>query len=274
MKRIALSDLVTAAKNIGMFSDRLARVSETTREETVQLNPVSFREMGRIYVLSIACVAETAKHLDLSATMAAASRCKSAFGKLTGAGGLIASKKTVNEIVVNSQQLTTSLSDELEKHLAFVVAPREVPLIEDGLSQFGLDLVQALPMIREDVIAAAQCRAFELWTASVMHMMRVAEVGVGAFVEQVGMTKGKTWGDTIGKMIKKLDEERFPGISAEQKQWASETASYLNFVKDAFRNPAMHPEMTFDRDQAISIYDNTRAFTRMLVKRNAFGQTV
>jgi hypothetical protein len=34
------------------------------------------------------------------------------------------------------------------------------------------------------------------------------------------------------------------------------------------------PEMTFEREQAISIYDNTRACTRMLVKRLAADQEV
>lgn len=56
---------------------------------------------------------------------------------------------------------------------------------------------------------------------------------------------------------------------AALKQWPSETATCLNFVKDAFRNPAMRPQKSFDREQAISIYDHTRAFMRMLAKQVA-----
>lgn len=54
---------------------------------------------------------------------------------------------------------------------------------------------------------------------------------------------------------------------AQLRAWASETGTYLNFVKDAFRNPAMHPERTFSAEEAKMIFDNTRAFMHMLTQR-------
>jgi len=66
-----------------------------------------------------------------------------------------------------------------------------------------------------------------------------------------------------------LDKERKAKADPELKRWASETATYLAFVKGAFRNPAMHPEMTFDQEQAVSIYDDTRALMRTLTARTA-----
>lgn len=99
-----------------------------------------------------------------------------------------------------------------------------------------------------------------------MHMMRVAEVGVAALADHLSTPRGSSWGITIANLQQTLDQQRKAKGDPALKQWASETATYLNFVKDAFRNPAMHPEMSFDRDQAISIYDNTRAFMRKLVQ--------
>jgi hypothetical protein len=51
-------------------------------------------------------------------------------------------------------------------------------------------VVKALPVIRKDVSDAARYRAYDLWTASVMHMMRIAEVGVGALADHLGLTRG------------------------------------------------------------------------------------
>lgn len=270
MKRIAIGNLVVSATNVAMFADKMARAAaEVGDASVVQLDPIDLRDQGGVYLMSLAYMNDTAKWLELPATLAAATRCKSAFGKLTGAGGFVVGKRVVNEIVANSHQLTTSLSDELEKHHTYIVAPREGELIDNGISQFGPEVVNALPAIRQDVSQGAKCRAYELWTASVMHMMRVVEVGVTVLSDHLGVTRGPSWGVTIANVLQALDGQRKVKGDAEQKQWASETASYLNFVKDAFRNPAMHPEMTFDREQAISIYDNTRSFMRMLVKQLA-----
>ena len=97
-----------------------------------------------------------------------------------------------------------------------------------------------------------------------MHMMRVSEIGVGALADNLGTPKGASWGATIASVQQALDNQRKIKGDPKLRQWASETASYLNFVKDAFRNPAMHPEMNFDQNTAISIYDNTRSFMRKL----------
>jgi hypothetical protein len=72
---------------------------------------------------------------------------------------------------------------------------------------------------------------------------------------------------TIANVQQVLDRERKAKNDLALKQWASETAIYLNFVKDGFRNPAMHPEIVSTPEQAVSIYDNTRSFMRMLVGR-------
>ncbi|MGB3930856.1 MAG: hypothetical protein WBL20_18070 [Sphingobium sp.] len=122
-------------------------------------------------------------------------------------------------------------------------------------------------MIRQDVEEGSKCRAYEVWTAVVMHMMRVAEVGVGALADHLEVPRGASWGVTINNVLVALNGERGAKQDPVRKQWASETATYLNFVKDAFRNPAMHPEMSFDREQAISIFENTRAFMRSLAHR-------
>ncbi|MDQ1159539.1 hypothetical protein QE385_003936 [Sphingomonas sp. SORGH_AS 950] len=264
MKRVAINNLLSSAANVALFADKLARfIDEIGPQGVAQLNP---QDLFRTYLMSLRFLTDTAERLGLPATLAATSRCKGGFDRLLACNGII-DRRLANEIVTNSHQLYVSLSDELEKHHAYIVSPREGDLIDNGIGLFGLEVVSAMPEIRKDVADAARCRAYELWTASVMHMMRVAEVGVAALADHLGIVKGSSWGITIANVLEALDKERAAKGNPELKQWASETATYLAFVKDAFRNPAMHPEMSFTAEQAVSIYDNTRAFMRKLATR-------
>jgi hypothetical protein len=263
VKRIAIANLLASATNIAMFADKLSQTTEHLGDrDRMQVEP---QDLFRTYLMSLAFLNDIAEWLELPATLAASMRCKAAFDRLRAANGVL-DKRLVNEFVTNSHQLSVSLSDELEKHHAYIIAPREGELIDSGIGLFGLEVVDALPSIRRDLADAARCRAYELWTASVMHMMRVAEVGVAALADHLGTPQGSSWGVTIANLQQTLDQQRKVKGDPGLKQWASETAVYLNFVKDAFRNPAMHPEMSFNRDQAISIYDNTCAFMRKLVQ--------
>ena len=261
MKRIDIGNLVAASSNVALFADSFARSTEGLRDGgAMQLEP---QDMLQTYLISVGHIADAAEWLNLPATIAATSRCKANFDLLRRGGGVL-DKRLANEIVANSHQLYVSLSAELEKHHAYIVAPKEGDLIDNGIGLFGLDVVKAFPSIRRDVSDAARCRAYELWTASVMHMMRVSEVGVAALADHLGAPRGASWGVTIANLQHALDRQRKVKGDAALKQWASESATYLNFVKDASRNPAMHPEVSFDREEAISIYDNTRALMRKL----------
>lgn len=262
MHRIDIANLLASAANVAVFSDKLASsLRDFDSDEVVRFD---LRGFGRVYLLSVETIGSVAKTLRLSSTAAAALRCKSSFGALVGTGGLLIGKSKATELVTHSHQLTIALSDELAAHHSFTISPVEGALIDRGVAQFGEAAVTAFPAIRKDVEEGSKCRAYELWTAAVMHMMRVAEVGVAALADHLEVTRGPSWGVTINNVLVALNGARGAKHDPALRQWASETATYLNFVKDAFRNPAMHPEMSFDREQAISTFENTRAFMRSL----------
>lgn len=279
MKRIDLGVLLQAVSNLGLMTERIVRPLEVLQSrETLW---ISLTDMGSSIGQHLKIVGDAAEALSLPATEEAVRSYRSTLGRLTATKSSCNSfeltKSLLDDFRRDCDHITTGLRRELVKHQTFVVAPAEARLLDDAIEQFGQDVVTAFPSIREDVISAARCQAFELWTASVMHTMRVAEAGVGAFADHLTVPRSNTWGGTIQEVLKALDNAKGnKGQSALQvrlssdpsfKQWASEVASYLNFVKDAFRNPAMHPDLTFDHDQAIAIRNNTRAFMRALVKR-------
>ncbi|WP_155888649.1 hypothetical protein [Inquilinus limosus] len=265
LKRIDLASLLAASVNISMFAEKL--LIQTRKLGERGLAELAADRTVAVFMRSLASILDTAKWLELPVTTATCERCHQLVRQWRPSDRILVGRQLGEQIAVSCHQIATSLGDEIGRHHTYIVGPTEGKLIDDGIKLFGLDIVNRFPEIRADVSDGAKCRAYELWTACVMHMMRVAEVGVGALADHLGVKRGATWGGTIANTTDALrDAARMKG-DPEMRTWASETGTYLNFVKDAFRNPAMHPERSFSADEAVVIYDNTRAFMRMLVQR-------
>lgn len=264
MRRIDLANLLASSSNIAMFADKMAQMIERLGDHgMIELQ----RDRVVLFFQSICQVLDTAAWLELPATASAAKRAQTLSGRLARADRVLIGRQVGREIVAAAHHITTSMTAELAKHHTYVVMPPEGLLLDHGPGAFGSELLDVFPEIRQDVSAAAQCRAYELWTACVMHLMRVAEVGIGRLADQVQAPRGNNWGATAANLSKGLESARKVDGDGTTKQWLSEAATYLNFVKNGFRNPAMHPEKTFDREQAIAIYDNTRNFMRLIAAR-------
>lgn len=265
MKRIDLTNLLSSSTNIAMFAEKLV-----TQTRGLGLNGHAELPPDRTigtFVTSLGYVSDTAKWLELPATAAACDRCYELIRNWRRGDRILINRERGEQLSGNCYQITTSLGDELGRHHTYVVAPAEGTLIDDDIGMFGLEVVRLFPDTCADISAGAKCRAYELWTACVMHMMRVAEIGVGALADHLSVKRGTTWGGTIANINEALkDVARIKG-DAQLRAWASETGTYLNFVKDAFRNPAMHPERTFSAEEARMVFDNTRAFMRILTQR-------
>jgi hypothetical protein len=267
MKRIDLSNLLASSSNIAMFADKIAQMIERLGGDHGMVELKHDRVV--LFFRSICQVIDTAEWLELPATVSAAKRAQVLVGRLARSDRVLISRPVGREIVAAAHQLTESMSAELEKHHTYVVMPREGLLLDQGPGAFGSELLDVFPEVRQDVSAAAHCRAYELWTACIMHLMRVAEVGIGRLADHIGAPRGNSWGATAANLSKALENARKVDGDGSAKQWLSEAGTYLNFVKNGFRNPAMHPNKSFDREQAIAIYDNTRNFMRLIAARLA-----
>lgn len=266
MKRIDLANLLASSSNIAMFADKIAQMVEGLGDHgMIELR----RDRVALFYQSICKVIDTVEWLQLPATASAAKRAQELVGRLARADRVLIGRQVGREIVATAHHLTASMTAELEKHHTYVIMPGEGLLLDYGPGAFGTELLDVFPEVRQDVSDAARCRAYELWTACVMHLMRVAEVGIGRLADHVQAPRGSSWGGTAANLSKTLESARKVDGDGTAKQWLSEAAIYLNFVKNGFRNPAMHPEKTFDREQAIAIYDNTRNFMRLIAARLA-----
>jgi hypothetical protein len=139
---------------------------------------------------------------------------------------------------------------------------------------FGNVVHAKYPTITEDIVEAAKCLGAGRYTASVFHLLRVMEFGVGRLAKILSRTiklDGRTW----GQILKDVDAAiaLLPGatLSAPEKDrdrhaHFAEVAAYLHQVKDAWRNRTMHPKKTYTGEEADLLFRNVRKFTQSLVK--------
>ena len=125
----------------------------------------------------------------------------------------------------------------------------------------------AFPSVAYDIAEAAKCRAFGRWTAMVMHLMRVLEAGLEALARHVGVEPTNNWNSTLGAIEVRLREVRGNIVGREEEQWAAESGVHLRFIKNAWRNHAMHPHERYDEERAVQIFDNARLFMQHLAQK-------
>jgi hypothetical protein len=124
----------------------------------------------------------------------------------------------------------------------------------------------------DDLGEASKCLALGRYTACVFHLMRVMEIAVQAFgkkldVHLVKIVPGKrvtelTWEQILNELNPKL--RAMPQNTVKQKRLHEKYASvqsYLYGVKDAWRNPTMHPRLEgYNELQAKDIMNHVKSF--------------
>ena len=139
--------------------------------------------------------------------------------------------------------------------------------VKDADDLLGQSVVDAFPGTKFDVEEAGKCLGYSLWTAAVMHTMRMLEIGLQALAEHVQVVPQANWNTTLNLIEKKLREVSKKVDGEDAEQWAAETGTHLRFVKNAWRNQAMHPNTTYDQQRAIDIFDNARSFMQQLARQ-------
>ena len=136
---------------------------------------------------------------------------------------------------------------------------------------------------RQDILEAGNCLAAECCTGAVFHLMRAAEVARRVFGadRQVTFPKGtidsKQWGEIIGQLEKAVvklgqdDSTNWPSDAIRQSQIRFCNWALIEFraFNDAWRRHISHAHegATYDRDQAMSVLQHTKAFMVKLASR-------
>ena len=125
----------------------------------------------------------------------------------------------------------------------------------------------------EDIFSGIDLWALGHNTASVFHMMRVLEVGLGWIALEVGIVfETQNWQNIIEQVESKI-RETYRQKNSQQKQeklaFLSKAAKEFFYFKDGWRNYVSHNRGSYDENQAKSVLDHVRSFMTILAVEKA-----
>lgn len=170
------------------------------------------------------------------------------------------------------QSISQRILDELKTHLFFQTKPENWPYYRASIKKWK-DVTDKHPELIEDGDSAGRSIAFEMYTASVFHLMRIMERGLKLLGAKFGISdyEEKQW-NTIVQNVRDEIEKKWPSheksltsSEKELRQNYNESLAYLTAVKNAWRNSVMHPKDTYTQEEAINIYNAVLAFMKNLV---------
>lgn len=264
MRRIDVANLITAMANIATAIGKIMDAADQTRDEYLVFGRTD-RVLGFL-AGSITHAMKATERFGLPHSHASAKRCNAAMATLAShmQRGPVP-RHSVSDLTSQCNQLAHTLADELESRTVLMLDDESSRYLEENAASFGADVDQAFPASTRDIRDAGRCMAYGLWTASVMHLMRACEAAIKSLGAKYGLSPNTDWNNVVQQLPGRL--ERVGGKNSPERTWAVETGMHFNFIRDGFRNHAMHGSRYFGEEEARSIYTNTRAFMRQVAKK-------
>ncbi|WP_159008145.1 hypothetical protein [Bradyrhizobium sp. S69] len=155
------------------------------------------------------------------------------------------------------------VQDELKAQYFFHLDQRDVPFFVNE-QPFGPQVAEKFERANEDIAEAGKCLALQRPTACVFHLMRAMESAVQRLGKRLKVqidVKVETWHQImlhVNKSIEQLPSKTPP--QKRKKALYAECSAHLQSVRLAWRNEVMHPKQTYTRQEALDIFNATRAF--------------
>lgn len=186
---------------------------------------------------------------------------------------------------ITNRELANQISDlqltfwhEIDsRKMAFIQESKTHYFEQDAL--FGEDVRKAFPdpKTHQEIKEAGNCLAFDLNTAAVFHLMRVAEFGLRAFARKLSVPISdedlpyQEWHDVLTAIrhaIRNITEAP-PGSRkdrAEVRECYNGIMQEIEGFKDVWRNSVMHTRGSYSAPEAMGVYLRVRDFMQRLAK--------
>jgi hypothetical protein len=189
------------------------------------------------------------------------------------------------EPLPNSEEvrfLLTELRNRVEDEARiryFMLIPLEKAPRYFGENLFGPEVAAAFPEASLDIDEAGKCFAAGRNTASVLHLMRAAEVALKEIVRLVGSdpTRFPNWellSREVERAVSEIEHDLKLNAANPQRRWRGDDAQFLAGVardfrslKVALRNPSMHAERSYSESEADDVYQSLRLLMRSIAAR-------
>ena len=164
---------------------------------------------------------------------------------------------------------------ELEGRL-FLYVPANVAKFYDDDDILSEAARLAFPSCHKELRDSGSSLACGLWTASVFHAMRAAEIGVRALGKALNVTfpdkplELAEWHqilDQADRKIKDIGQQPKTTQRDEDLLFYSTAAAQFRYFKDGWRVRVAHGRETYDEAQAVRLLDHARDFFETLAGR-------
>jgi hypothetical protein len=162
------------------------------------------------------------------------------------------------------KELSRRVKDEMTRNLYLVIPRRNVEYYQKQ-NPFGDDVANNFQSASYDISEAGKCFAIDRDTASVLHLMRVLEIGLHALAKALNVPfQHSNWNTIIEQIeaeIRNIDKSlNKPPTWRDDRKFYSAAANQFRFFKDSWRNYAMHAHDKYTPEEALIIYTSVKAF--------------
>jgi hypothetical protein len=183
---------------------------------------------------------------------------------------MVMGARTIEALHKAIEQLWNSVALELDSRKFYGPLTKYASYYEQP-KLFGDEVFNKFPSANNDIFEAGTCLALERGTATVMHLMRVVEVGLKVLASAVGVGVQPDWGSYIREM-RAIDDAlttkiKVAGKRTPDEQFYAEARVTIDGVKIAWRNPTMHVENNYSPERAEEILIAVRGLMRHLATR-------
>jgi hypothetical protein len=180
---------------------------------------------------------------------------------------MVAGAKTIEALHSAMEQLWNTVAMELDGRKFYGPLTRFASYYEQP-KLFGDEVFNKFPSANNDIFEAGTCLALERGTATVMHLMRVVEVGLKALASTLGVGAPSDWGGYIREIDHALTARtKAAGKRTPDEQFYAEARVTIDGVKIASRNPTIHVENSYSPERAEEILIAVRGLMRNLATR-------
>jgi hypothetical protein len=164
-------------------------------------------------------------------------------------------------------ELTNLILAEMKQRMLFSIELGKQKYLKSGRPLWG-DVSTKFPSAESDIDNAGECLAYEQWTASVFHSMKILEIGLTVLANELGVPSNHTnWQNIINGIsakIKTINSTTFGADWKIKEQFYSEVALQFLYFKNAWRNYVMHGRTPYNEQQAEAIFNSVKEFMMRL----------
>ena len=169
------------------------------------------------------------------------------------------------------ESLNTLLQIQMRQHLFLWIPEDRAAGFDAPLSFWGV-ASDCFSSAQYDMTEAKKCFALDRFTASVLHSMRILEIGLRALAESLNVPFGeRDWRGVLNALQKEWKRRenlrRKPANWKRDRQFYSEAFVEFGYLKDAWRNYAMHARERYDEERAETIMLHVGSLMRHLATK-------